>query len=98
MPNKRCVVVYALPERQYRWEVDLPADATISQALDAARSVAGVDADQIPWDSADVGIFGELRTRADPLRDGDRVELYRPLQHDPRESRRDRVKRLRGRR
>jgi len=76
------------------WEVDLPDDATIQHALDAARTASG--ATDIPWDDADVGLFGEIRTRADLPRDGDRIELYRPLAQDPKESRRDRVKRLRS--
>jgi putative ubiquitin-RnfH superfamily antitoxin RatB of RatAB toxin-antitoxin module len=94
--RKHCVVIYALPQRQYCWEVELPRDATIGQAIDQARQHATDDVGIVPWDSADVGIFGELRSRTDVPRDGDRVELYRPLQHDPKESRRDRVNRLRG--
>ena len=92
-PRKRCVVAYALPDRQYLWTVELPVGATIAQALDEARRVAS-DLD-VPWDSADVGIFGELCDRHDVPRDGDRIELYRPLAQDPRESRRERARRLR---
>src|SRR5262245_48116070 len=91
--RKRCVVAYATPTRQYLWEVELAADATIQQAINAARLAS--NAEDVPWDEADVGLFGELKTRADIPRDGDRIELYRPLAHDPKESRRDRVQRLR---
>lgn len=94
--RKHCVVMYALPQRQYRWEVELPIDATIAQAIDKARELAAGEDEVIPWDNADVGIFGELRQRTDVPRDGDRVELYRPLMQDPKENRRDRVNRLRG--
>jgi hypothetical protein len=80
------VVVYADPVRQYLWPVVLPADATIADAIAAARRQAP-DAD-IPWDSAPVGIFGEARGRADLPADGDRIELYRPLRDDPKERRR----------
>ena len=45
----------------------------------------------IPWD-ADVGIFGELCGRAAVPRDGDRIEIYRPLRLDPKESRRARAR------
>jgi uncharacterized protein len=93
--RKHCVVVYALPDRQYRWDVDLPMDATIAHAIDEARQHAAGDDVVIPWDTADVGIYGELRSRTDVPHDGDRVELYRPLLQDPKESRRDRVSRLR---
>jgi putative ubiquitin-RnfH superfamily antitoxin RatB of RatAB toxin-antitoxin module len=37
-------------------------------------------------------VFGEPRMRTDPLRDGDRVELYRPLRADPRVRRREGVR------
>jgi len=113
--GKRCTVVYATRERQFLWEVELGAAASIADALAAARraaaaapaSGAGVQADAgtgaiagasdgaIPWDSAPVGIFGELRERSDVYADGDRIELYRPLRRDPRERRRERVQRER---
>jgi putative ubiquitin-RnfH superfamily antitoxin RatB of RatAB toxin-antitoxin module len=35
-----------------------------------------------------VGVWGHLRTLDAALRDGDRVEVYRPLQVDPKEARR----------
>lgn len=74
--------------RQYLWQVALPADATIGEAIEAARRQAQ-DA-LVPWDSAAVGIFGEARTRSDRPADGDRIELYRPLSGDPRARRRAR--------
>jgi len=40
-------------------------------------------------------VFGELRSRSDGCADGDRIELYRPLERDPRERRRERVQRER---
>jgi len=84
---KHCVVAYAADgARQYLWPVVLPAEATIAEAIGAARRQAQ-EAD-IPWDSAPVGIFGEPRTRADLPDDGDRIELYRPLAEDPRVRRR----------
>lgn len=91
--GKRCRVAYATRERQYLWSVQLPPSASIADALLAARAIAG--AEDIPWDSAAVGIFGEPRARSDPCADGDRIELYRPLRRDPRERRRERVQRER---
>jgi len=35
-----------------------------------------------------LGIFGRRVEGAQPLRAGDRVEIYRPLKFDPREARR----------
>ena len=85
-PDKHCLVAYADTARQYLWPVVLPAEATIGDAIAAARRQAQ-DAD-VPWDSAPVGIFGEARSRADLPADGDRIELYRPLSDDPKERRR----------
>ena len=86
---KRCLVVYALPERQWQWQVALADDATVGDALDAAHMQAGDLA--VPWEGA-VGIFGALCDRNARPRDGDRIEIYRPLRADPKESRRERVK------
>ena len=96
--RKRCVVIYATRERQYQWSVELPLAASIAQALEAARAACpGTAAGAaIPWDSAPLGIFGEPRRRTDQFADGDRIELYRPLQRDPRERRRERVQRERS--
>ncbi|MEK7697340.1 MAG: RnfH family protein [Pseudomonadota bacterium] len=44
-----------------------------------------------------VGIFGELAGLDDSLRDGDRIEIYRPLLADPKTIRRERaMKRKKG--
>ena len=86
MSEKHCIVAYADGARQYLWPVALPAEATIADAIDSARGQSP-QAD-VPWDSAPVGIFGELRSRADLPADGDRIELYRPLRDDPRARRR----------
>lgn len=95
-PRKRCVVVYATRARQYLWTVELPEEATIAGALAAARVLAAGDpggADAPAWDTAPVGVFGELRRREERCADGDRIEIYRPLQRNPRERRRERVRR-----
>jgi uncharacterized protein len=68
----------------------LPPEATIADAIEAARRQAP-DLD-IPWDSAPVGVFGESRSRADTPADGDRIELYRPLRDDPKARRRAQTK------
>ena len=90
---KRCLVAYATPERQYLWPLELADDASIGTAIAAARALAG--AEPIPWESASVGVFGELRRRTDACADGDRIELYRALKGDPRARRRARVREAR---
>jgi putative ubiquitin-RnfH superfamily antitoxin RatB of RatAB toxin-antitoxin module len=100
--TKRCVVAYATREHQYLWTVDLPQAATIADALEIARGLAAAtlttastrdDLKDVPWDSAPVGVFGEPRDRQDVPAEGDRIEIYRPLRSDPRERRRERVRR-----
>jgi uncharacterized protein len=95
---KRCIIAYATPARQYLWTVELPLAATIAEALAVAREQAVAESTvppAIPWDSAAVGVFGELRSRSDGCADGDRIELYRPLARDPRVRRREQVRRER---
>jgi uncharacterized protein len=72
------------------WTVALPAGASIQDALAAARLLAPLA--EVPWESAPVGVFGELRARTDVPADGDRIELYRGLAIDPRQGRRERVR------
>jgi uncharacterized protein len=95
---KRCVVVYATRARQYLWEVALAQEATIAEALAAARRAAereSVRLDAALWEGAPVGVFGQARRREARFADGDRIELYRPLRCDPRARRRERVQRER---
>lgn len=93
-----CTVSYALPERQWLWSVELPPRADVATALAAvAAQLTGSDAllvDAAQWNSAVVGVFGRVCERTQSLSEGDRVEIYRPLAADPKESRRDRVRRL----
>lgn len=95
--SKRCWVAYATRERQYLWEVELPAAATVRDALLAARGAASARGESvpIPWEEAAVGIFGEPCERGAIPREGDRIELYRPLLNDPKQARRERARRRR---
>ena len=53
---------------------------------------------EIDAESIDMGIFGKaIKRPADhELREGDRVELYRPLQIDPKQARLNRAKKKSG--
>src|SRR5262245_36013808 len=88
--RKRCVVAYATRDEQWLWHVELAEEATVADALTAARALAKQD--DVPWDSAPLGIFGQPCNRTDVPADGDRIEIYRPLAADPRERRRQQVK------
>ena len=74
----------AWPRRFERVEVELPDAATVRDAIVAAGW--GDDPGVVAY-----AVFGQ-RVEADAaLRDGDRVELLRPLLVDPKEARRQRV-------
>jgi putative ubiquitin-RnfH superfamily antitoxin RatB of RatAB toxin-antitoxin module len=85
----RVQVVIAWPHRCAQREVLLDEGATVA---DAVRQAALEGAEE----AAGCGIFGLLAEAGTPLRDGDRVELLRPLQADPKEARRRRAQRQRG--
>ena len=91
MPERILVeVAYAEPSRQFLRRVELAAGATVEDAIDAS-GVAAACAIEPP--SLACGIWSKPVSRTTPLRDGDRVELYRPLKADPKDSRRRRAER-----
>ncbi|SRR5258706_14333098 len=68
----------------------LPAGATVHDAL-RASGLLERHAD-IDLAAQKVGVWGKVRALDAPLRDGDRVEVYRPLKVDPKEARRQRYR------
>ena len=82
----RIEIVFALPDRQLLQALDVPDDATVAEVVDRsgiARQFPGVD-----FAALQAGIWGKPVARDQVVRDGDRVELYRPLEIDPKEARR----------
>lgn len=82
-------VVYALPERQFVAELDVTDGVTVAEAV----MLSGIYAEVPDAAQAEVGIFGSVVSRDTVLQAGDRVEIYRPLQMEPKEARRRRVRR-----
>jgi putative ubiquitin-RnfH superfamily antitoxin RatB of RatAB toxin-antitoxin module len=82
-------VVYALPERQEVVSLRLPPGSTVRQAVEASGLLARYP--QIDLTRNRLGIYSRLITPETPLRDRDRVEIYRPLLADPKEVRRQRA-------
>lgn len=82
-------VVYAAPDRVWRVRLELPADATAGEAL-AASGFARLFPEYAPRPPM-LGIYGQNCSAEHVLRDGDRLEIYRPLDFDPQESRRRRA-------
>ncbi len=79
-------VCYALPGEQ----TVLPARIDAGQAVEHAIEQSGIlkQHPEIDLKVNKVGVFGKLVRLDAPLQPGDRVEIYRPLIADPKESRR----------
>ncbi|MBX3706932.1 MAG: RnfH family protein [Pseudomonadales bacterium] len=89
----RVTVAYALPARQYLEDLLLPPGATVADALAVVADHEPFRALGLP--DVPVGIYGERVPLDRPLADHDRVEIYRPLQVDPLDARRERLRRPR---
>jgi putative ubiquitin-RnfH superfamily antitoxin RatB of RatAB toxin-antitoxin module len=83
-------VTYALPDVQEILKIGVPPGATVRDAIERSGILATHP--EIDLDGRNkVGIFAR-QTRLDtPLRDRDRVEIYRPLIADPKTARRTRA-------
>jgi uncharacterized protein len=83
-------VAYALPDRQRIVTLPLPTSGlTAGEAVE--RSGLLREFPEITTHALVLGVYGAICEASRPLRDGDRVEIYRPLRHDPRATRRERV-------
>ena len=85
----RVEVVRAWPRRYERVELVLAEDAVLGDAL-AAAGWAGDPA------ISGYAVFGVAADTGTPLREGDRVELLRPLLADPKDARRRRADARKG--
>jgi len=82
----RVEVAYALPERQLLLAFTVPQGTTVREAVERsglAARVAGLD-----LATAAFGVFGKVVAPDQRVRDGDRVDVLRPLLADPKEVRR----------
>jgi putative ubiquitin-RnfH superfamily antitoxin RatB of RatAB toxin-antitoxin module len=83
-------VAYARPEEQVVLKVDVPEGARVGEAI--ARSGLLARFPEIDLARNKVGIHARIVELEDPLANGDRVEIYRPLLADPKEVRRARAR------
>jgi uncharacterized protein len=79
-------VAYARPDEQVVLKVDVPEGARVADAI--ARSGLLARFPEIDLALNKVGIHARVVALEDRLTSGDRVEIYRPLQADPKEVRR----------
>ncbi len=82
-------VAYALPAEQIILPIKVATGTTAEMAV--KQSVIFTKFPEINLAENKIGIFGKLTQLDTPLRDKDRVEIYRPLIADPKEVRRQRA-------
>jgi putative ubiquitin-RnfH superfamily antitoxin RatB of RatAB toxin-antitoxin module len=79
-------VAYALPEEQVILSLEVASDCTVEEAVKRSGILEAYPA--IDLGSDKVGIFGKMCKLNASLRNKDRIEIYRKLIADPKESRR----------
>ncbi len=79
-------VAYALPDDQTLLSIQVRQGATVQDAIQQSGILESYP--EIDLSRNKVGVFGKLAKLDAALREGDRVEIYRPLIADPKEVRR----------
>ncbi|ODN67735.1 RnfH family protein [Methylophaga muralis] len=82
-------IAYALPDEQVILSLEVPDNTTVEQAV--KRSGILERYPQINIEKDKVGIFGKICKMDATLSHKDRIEIYRPLIADPKESRRQKA-------
>ena len=83
-------VAAALPREQRVVELEVPSGTTAWEAVEAS-GVLGLYAD-VPREELTTGIWSRPCARDAALREGDRVEIYRPIRADAKAMRRSRAR------
>ena len=86
----RVEVAYVDARKQFLRELDLPAGSTVIDAIAASDVVSECG---LRLGALDIGIWSKPVSAETVLETGDRVEIYRPLRIDPKQARRQRVRR-----
>ncbi|PHV25852.1 RnfH family protein [Janthinobacterium sp. BJB426] len=87
--NIEVQVCHALPDSSFLRSLKVPAGTTIEQALALSGLLQDIPGIDLAVNM--VGIYGKKKPLDTILREHDRVEVYRPLQADPKEARRRRA-------
>jgi len=85
-PDAVVEVAYARPERQWVVGVRWRDGMTAAEAVAASGLLR--ERVELRHDELVLGVYGQRVAPDQPLRAGDRVEIYRPLRFDPRDARR----------
>ena len=84
------VVSYATPESQVELPIEVDNNCSVVMAI--KRSGILEQFSEIPFPNIDVGIYSKKVALDSALKEGDRIEIYRPLTITPMEARRLRAK------
>ncbi|MDO6762708.1 RnfH family protein [Agarivorans sp. 1_MG-2023] len=87
-------VVYGLPDHQVLLALKVELGCDILSGIQQSGIVQHFP--EIEPESASVGIFSRAAKLSQALRDGDRIEIYRPLIADPKELRKIRAERAKA--
>ena len=87
--NLQIEVIYALPEEQKLYQLEVSEDTTVHQAIEQSGILK--DYPMIDLEQSKVGIFSKVCQLSDSLNNYDRIEIYRPLIIDPKEARKKRA-------
>jgi len=79
-------IAFVAPERQSLRKVSVASGATVADVI--ANSGLHAEFPEYEIDRLAVGIWGREVERTQAVKAGDRLEIYRPLELDPREARR----------
>lgn len=92
----RVEVAYALADRQEIIALDVASGTTAYEAV-VRSGIVGRFPGLIDPETIPMGIYSKAFSspRSQVLADGDRVELYRPLTADPKDSRKERAQKTR---
>jgi putative ubiquitin-RnfH superfamily antitoxin RatB of RatAB toxin-antitoxin module len=90
----RVEVAYARADQQLILELRVDQAASVEQAISASGILQRFP--EIDLTNIKVGIFGKLTKLDQPLRDQDRIEIYRPLIADPKSIRKKRAEMRKG--
>jgi len=88
-PRLNVEVAYALPDRQVLLALEVAPGTTVREAIEQSGIMQHFPA--LDTAGGRLGIFGKRVKRDAVLKDGDRIEIYRPLIADPKDSRRRRA-------
>jgi putative ubiquitin-RnfH superfamily antitoxin RatB of RatAB toxin-antitoxin module len=83
-------VCYAETDRQLWLRLDVPEGVSVGDAIERSGLLQRFP--EIDLKKQKVGVFGKIVKLDSPVREGDRIEIYRPIVADPKTVKRRRIK------